>query len=77
MKVSLRLYDSMMWLTDPVSEPSLEIPRRFITVFRRAQKASYSMPDEYIAPPLSAVSIVEHLECESKVAVHELFKFIP
>lgn len=75
MNASLRLCDSMMWLTDPISEPGLEIPRRFITMFRRAQK-SYSESDEYIPPPLSAIRIVEHLECECTGAVHELFKFI-
>ena len=66
MNEPLRLCDSMMRLTDPVSEPTLEIPRRFITMFRRTQKASYSKSDEYIPPPRSAVNTVEHLECEGK-----------
>jgi len=77
MNASLRLCDSMMWLTDPISEPGLEIPSRFITMFRRAQKSSYSKSDEYIPPPRSAIRIVEHLECECTGAVNELFKLIP
>ena len=64
-------------VADQISEPSLEIPRRFVTMFRGAQKTSYSKSDEYFPPARSAINIVEHLKCESKGAVHELFKFIP
>lgn len=67
----------MMWLTDPVSEPSVEIPIRLVTMFRRPQKSSCSKSDEYIPPARSAVKIVENLERESKGAVRELFKIIP